>query len=130
MDNKEFTREEFDRFAAWWLSKQEHTKKIANALCNRGIYDVFISASDDSDELRIGYTYYRYADDNYPETDYFRINFLFDPNAIEKATMKRDEEKRLEALRREERNMKEKRERMERAKWDYEQLKKELESKE
>jgi hypothetical protein len=121
MEDKEFTREDFNLFYDWWLSKREHAKKIANALCDRTIYDIFLSS--DSDKSCIGYTYYQYSDDSYPETGYFDINYLFDPKSIEKATEIRKEEKRQKEILRAQKERDEALNRLECARVEYERLK-------
>lgn len=121
MENKEITREEFDRFAAWWDSKREYAKQIAKTLCERTIHDIFLS--DDTPPKRIGYTYYEYDDDHFHSTGYFPASYLFDSDSIEKAKEQRAEEKRQEAIRLEQQRLEDGRKELERARAEYEYLK-------
>jgi hypothetical protein len=120
--------EEFNTFASWWLSKREYAEKIAEEICQRSPEAIFISNRGDGKNW-IGFTYYPYDDERYTETEHFPSEWLFDPNAVEKAKARRKEDLRQAAIRREEQNTKEKRERMARAKYDYERLKAEFDAK-
>lgn len=91
------TIEEFNKFVEWWMSKREYAWQIAEAICGRPIMSVFISDNDAPNE-RIGFSYYEWDDDHATTQDYFSVELLLDPNAIEKAMAMRAEKKKKEAL--------------------------------
>jgi len=120
--------EEFNTFAAWWIAKREYAEKIAEEICGHSPDAIFITNWGDG-KNQIGFTHYPWDDAHYTETEYFPSEWLLDPNAIEKAKARREEERRQEAIRCEQKARGEALNRMEQAKAEYERLKAKYETK-
>jgi hypothetical protein len=125
---KEITIEEFNKFAAWWISKREYAEKIAEEICGHSPDAIFITNWGDG-KNQIGFTHYPWDDAHYTETEYFPSEWLFDPNAIEKARAIREENKRQEKARQEEQEKERRQKDEDRIRAEYKRLMEKYENK-